>query len=169
MEQVRQIGRRWSVTTVLVRLAAFTGIWLVLAQGEIRYWGVVAVAVLTSTFASLLLVPSSGLGLSFAGWARFTAFFLIQSVLGGFDVARRAFTRPPRVDPVYVEYRFRLTEEPARVLVANVMSLMPGTLSVSIEGDRLRMHVLDRSMPAMERAGEVEDLAARMFRLELPE
>lgn len=165
MDQVREIGREWTARGVLIRLAVFAAIWLVLAQGEIRYWGLVAAIVAASTLASLLLAPSIGAGLSVVGVARFIPFFLGRSVASGFDVARRAIARPPRVDPVYVEYRLTLTNEPARVLVANTMSLMPGTLSVAIEGDRLLIHVLDPSMAAAEAAAEVEAHAARMFGL----
>jgi multicomponent Na+:H+ antiporter subunit E len=150
-----------------MRILAFGLLWFVLSEGEFRYWGLILIAVLSGTFASLVLVPSSGLGWSIVGWARFIPFFIGQSVMGGIDVALRAIALTPRLDPGYVECGFRVEEEAARVFVANVMSLMPGTLSVLIEGDRLRMHVLDTTMPAVERAREIEQHAARMFRLEV--
>jgi multicomponent Na+:H+ antiporter subunit E len=152
-----------------VRILALGLLWFVLAEGEFRYWGLILIAVLGGAFASLILVPSSGLGWSIAGWGQFIPFFIAQSVMGGIDVAFRAITPTPRLDPGYVEFTFHVKDEPARVFVANVMSLMPGTLSVLIEGDCLRMHVLDTTMPAVERAREVEQHAARMFRLELPD
>lgn len=167
MEQLRQVSQTWTVGSVLLRIAAMAALWLVLTGGELRYWGIVAIAVLGGAFASLLLAPATGLGWSPSGWLRFIPFFLWQSVLGGTDVAFRALSIRPRLDPGYVEYQFRLREEPARVMVANTMSLMPGTLSVSINGSCLRMHVLDRSMPAAERVRDVEEHTARMFRLEL--
>lgn len=165
MDQVRGISQEWSLSGTLIRLAVFAAIWLVLAQGELRYWGVVALAVTGSTLASLLLVPSIGAGLSVLGVARFIPFFIGRSVASGFDVARRAIATPPQVDPIYVEYRLSLTNEAARVVVANSVSLMPGTLSVAIEGDLLRMHVLDASIPAVEAVREIEAHAARMFGL----
>lgn len=168
MEQLRDVSRTWSVRTVVLRVAVLLLIWLVLAEGGLRYWGLIALAVGVSAFASLLLLPRSGLGWSPVGLLRFLPFFLWQSVIGGADVALRALSIRPRLDPVYVEFQFRLTEEPARVVVANTMSLMPGTLSVELDGSRLHMHVLDRSMPAVERARQVEEHAARMFRLRLP-
>jgi multicomponent Na+:H+ antiporter subunit E len=161
--------RQWSAGTVLLRIAAMTVLWLILAEGNLRYWGLVIGAIAAATLVSLLLVPSSGLSLSPVGLVRFVPFFVMQSILGGWDVAMRALSIRPRLDPVYIECELRLDEEPARVLVANTMSLMPGTLSVSLEGKRLQMHVLDREMPAIQRAKEVEEHAARMFRLELPE
>jgi multicomponent Na+:H+ antiporter subunit E len=154
---------------ILLRFTAFAVLWFVLAEGEFRYWGLVLIAVGGATFASLMLTPTSGLGFSLAGWARFIPFFVGQSVLGGVDVALRAVARTPRLAPGYVEVRFRLSEESARVFVANTMSLMPGTLSVRLTGDQLEMHVLDTAMQNVERVREVEAHAARMFRLDLPD
>jgi multicomponent Na+:H+ antiporter subunit E len=167
--ELRQISQRWTLGTVVVRFAVMTLLWIVLAEGEFRYWGLIVVAVSGGVLASLILVPSIGLGWSIGGWLTFIPFFVGQSVMGGVDVALRAIALTPRLDPGYVQFEFRLTEEPARVFVANTMSLMPGTLSVSLEGNQLRMHVLDTGMPATERAREVEAHAARMFRLEMPE
>lgn len=167
MENLREKSEQWSPTGVMLRFAILAAIWLVLSQGEFRYWGLVAFAVLVSTFVSLLVAPSIGLGWSFVGLARFIPFFLWQSLVGGVDVAMRALARPTRVDPVYVEYPFRVASEPARVTIANVMSLMPGSQSVSIDEHRMRMHVLDRSMSAYEQARRLEIHIARVFNLPL--
>lgn len=165
--ELRGIARTWTPVTVMLRIAAMALLWFVLAEGELRYWGLILIAITAGAFASLILVPSSGLGWSLSGWLRFIPFFIGQSVLGGVDVALRAIAPTPRLTPGYVEVEFRLREEPARVFVANAMSLMPGTLSVSLHGDCLRMHVLDTGTPNLERAREVEAHTARMFRLEL--
>jgi multicomponent Na+:H+ antiporter subunit E len=167
IEQVRTLARQWTITGVIARLVSMTALWLILTEGDIRYWPLVALTILTATFVSLVLIPASGLRWSLIGWIRFIPFFVFQSILGGVDVAARALSIHPKLDPVYVECRLRLDAEPARVLVANTMSLMPGTLSVVLEGYELRMHVLDREMPAVERVRDVEEHAARMFRLTL--
>ena len=166
--ELKSLAGQWTISTILLRIVAMTLLWFVLAAGDLRYWGLILIAVLGGAAASLILVPSSGLSWSPIGWARFIPFFIVQSVLGGVDVALRAVALTPRLDPGYVEFDFRITEEPARVFVANTMSLMPGTLSVSLDSNRLRMHVLDTGMPNAERAREVEAHAASMFRLELP-
>jgi multicomponent Na+:H+ antiporter subunit E len=166
-DELQQIARTWTPGTIILRIGLLSLLWFVLAEGEFRYWGLVLLAVLGGAGASLVLIPSSNLGFSVSGWARFIPYFLWQSVLGGIDVALRSIAIPVRLDPGYVEVEFRLADEPARVFVANTMSLMPGTLSVSLDGDRLRMHVLDRSMPNQDRAREVEAHVSRMFRLEL--
>ncbi len=168
LAELKQIAATWTPGAIVIRVGIMSLLWFVLAEGEFRYWGLVLLAVLGGAGASLLLIPSSGIGFSIRGWAKFIPFFLWQSVLGGVDVALRSIAIPIRLDPGYVQVDFRLADEPARVFIANTMSLMPGTLSVSLQGDQLRMHVLDRSMPNAERVREVEAHAARMFRLTLP-
>src|SRR5690554_2629282 len=118
-ETVRSIVQQWTASTVLVRLIVLILLWLVLSEGEVRYWGVILGGVVAAALVSLLLAPTTELSLSPVGLARFVPFFLMQSVLGGWDVALRALSRSPRLDPVYVECRLRLDAEPVRVLVAN--------------------------------------------------
>src|SRR3972149_6345104 len=55
---------------------------------------------------------------------------------------------------------------PARTLLVNTMSLLPGTLSAGIEGNRLRLHVLDTQLPVEQELGEVETRIAAMFGVE---
>jgi multicomponent Na+:H+ antiporter subunit E len=165
LAELKRIAGSWTPGTIVIRVGIVSLLWFVLAEGEFRYWGLVLLAVLGSAGASLLLIPASDLGFSLTGWGRFIPYFLWQSILGGVDVALRSIAIPVRLDPGYVEFDFRVNQEPARVFVANTMSLMPGTLSVSLSGDRLRMHVLDRSMPNLQRAREVEDHVMRIFRL----
>ena len=50
----------------------------------------------------------------------------------------------------------------ARVMLVNTLALLPGTLSVRIEGDRLRLHVLDRRLPIVEELRAVEAAIARI-------
>lgn len=165
--ELRHIAQVWTPKTLILRVLLLALLWFVLSEGDLRYWGLILMAVLCAAFASLILVPGNGLGWSLGGWIRFVPFFIGQSVLGGVDVALRAISPTPRLDPGYVEFHFRLQHDPARVFVANTMSLMPGTLSVSLDDDRLCIHVLDMGMPAVDRAREVEAHAARMFRLDL--
>ena len=168
VSEIRAITQQWTVGTVAIRLTIITLLWFVLAEGELHYWGLVLIAIFGGAFASLIMIPDSGLSASISGWARFIPYFLMQSVIGGIDVAYRALAPGQRIDPAYVEFHFQIAEEPARVFVANAMTLMPGSLSVDLKEDRLILHVLDPTMPTLEQARTVEMHAARMFRLELP-
>lgn len=74
---------------------------------------------------------------------RLIGFFLWHSLLGGVDVALRAFRWRLPLSPDLIDYPLRLPPGPATVLMSGLVSLMPGTLAV-IRAGRLRVHVLDR-------------------------
>ncbi len=48
-------------------------------------------------------------------------------------------------EPVIVRIRTKLQSKTARVLLANSITLTPGTITVALEGDELTIHCLDRS------------------------
>jgi multicomponent Na+:H+ antiporter subunit E len=73
---------------------------------------------------------------------RFAGWFLVQSVRGGVDVARRALSPSLPIEPELLELTTRLPPGAARVLLADVTSLLPGTLSVDLDGDRVLVHAL---------------------------
>lgn len=50
------------------------------------------------------------------------------------------------VEPVIVEHRTRLKTNLGRVILANSITLTPGTITVSLEGDELVIHCLDSTM-----------------------
>lgn len=56
------------------------------------------------------------------------------------------------VEPVIVEHRTRLKTNLGRVILANSITLTPGTITVSLERDELVIHCLDSTM-----AEEIED------------
>lgn len=48
-------------------------------------------------------------------------------------------------DPVIVQFQTKLKTRTAKVLLANSITLTPGTITVSLENDELTVHCLDRS------------------------
>jgi multicomponent Na+:H+ antiporter subunit E len=57
-----------------------------------------------------------------------------------------ALTDREVVEPVVVEYRTRLKTGLGRVILANSITLTPGTITISLKGDKLVIHCLDQSM-----------------------
>ena len=76
-------------------------------------------------------------------FVRFVPFFLMRSLLGGVDVAWRAFHPGMPIAPEFIEYPLRLPPGLARVFMANTVSLLPGTMSTEIGENCLTVHVLD--------------------------
>jgi multicomponent Na+:H+ antiporter subunit E len=47
-------------------------------------------------------------------------------------------------DPVLVEFDTDLKSETSKFMLANAITLTPGTITVSVEGDRFTIHCLDK-------------------------
>lgn len=150
------------------RCAAFAAGWWVLAEGDPSSWLFGVPFAILATLASLRLTPARAWRAAPIGMARYVLFFLFRSFVGGVDVAWRAVRPSMPIEPDLVPYRFRLPPGPARVLLADTVSLLPGTLSTGIEGDVLVLHVLDRRAPVAEEVRVVEERIASALGLELP-
>lgn len=148
-------------------LAGFGLVWWVLATPRAGAWipGVIAVALALALFVGL--GGSRGSRISMLALLRFAPWFLQQSLRGGADVARRAFSPSLPLDPAFVLYRIRLPDEGARVFFTNSISLLPGTFSARIEGFELYVHLLADSPDVGKKLGELEERVARVFGLRL--
>lgn len=94
--------------------------------------------------------------------ARFAAFFIVQSARAGVDVALRALHPRLPINPDLTVYPLRLRDPSSRVLLANAVSLLPGTLSVQLDADTLQLHVLDAGMRAEPALRELEQRIAAL-------
>lgn len=156
-----------AVRAVLWRGALFALLWWALTDGRAGSWGVGSVAVALATAASLHLLPPVPTRVSRIGLVRFLAFFVHQSLRGGVQVAWFALRPRLAIRPGVHEVELRLPEGIGRVLLASIMSLLPGTLSVELEGDRLCLHVLDDSTPTEAEVRTAEIRLAQMLGLTL--
>ena len=50
--------------------------------------------------------------------------------------------------PVIIEFTTKLRSRTARAFLANSITLTPGTITVSVEGDKFRVHCFDKSLAA---------------------
>ncbi|HDP88768.1 MAG TPA: cation transporter [Thioalkalivibrio sp.] len=151
----------------LLSVALFGGLWWVLAEGAWRAWGVGAVTVIAAVAASHLLWPPRVARVSPVGLAAFLFFFLWQSLRGGLVVAALALRPRLRLRPDLHELDLRLPPGPARVLLADALSLMPGTVSAGLAGDTLTVHLLDRGLVTEADLRQAEGKVAALFGLKL--
>lgn len=84
--------------------------------------------------------------LSLSGLLRFLPYFFLQSVRGGIDVTRRAFSPSLPLDPTVVAFSLNLPPGSARIFFLNSVSLLPGTLSADLDHTTLSVHLLDRQV-----------------------
>ena len=72
---------------------------------------------------------------------------LIKEIIGAnLTVCRMILTRKETVEPVIVRVHTDLKTEAAKVLLANSITLTPGTITVSMSGQELLVHCLDKSL-----------------------
>lgn len=69
-----------------------------------------------------------------------------EIVLANITVCRMILTRKEEMEPVLVHVHTDLKSETARVILANSITLTPGTITVSLTDDKLLVHCLDKSL-----------------------
>lgn len=153
--------------TALFRALLFALVWWVLVDGVTNSWPIGLPVVMLATLLSVLLLPPTSWSL--VGIVRFIPFFIWQSIRGGIDVASRAMHPLLPISPGLIDYRFRLPPGLPRVIMSNVVNLLPGTLSVELHEENLCVHVLDENGAFVEELKALENRLAGVFGLELKE
>lgn len=146
------------------RAMLLLGVWWVLTLGDVSGLGPGAAIAGVVAWLSVQLFPGSAYRLSPSGLLLFTGYFLVRSVVAGLDVARRLLTPALPVNPGELTLRLHLPQGSPRWLLANTLSLMPGTLSVLLEGDQLTLHCLDTDARVERDVRATEKKVARVFR-----
>lgn len=72
-------------------------------------------------------------------------FVLVREIAkANFATIRMIMTTRYELEPVMITVKTRLKTKPARVALANSITLTPGTITVSLEEDRILVHCLDK-------------------------
>lgn len=69
-----------------------------------------------------------------------------EIIVANLSVIHMILTRNEIVEPIIVKFRTSLKSETLRVILANSITLTPGTITVSLEEDELTVHCLDKSL-----------------------
>jgi multicomponent Na+:H+ antiporter subunit E len=147
---------------LLRRGAGFALLWWLFAEGDLQSWWLGAVAVVLATLASLRLMPPDHY-LRPLPALMFALFFLKNSVVSGLQVVRLALDPRRRPTPHCVDVVLTLPEGAPRLIVAGALGLMPGTLSVRLDGATLHVHAIDAGIPVAAEAAALENQVARMI------
>lgn len=141
-------------------------LWWVLTGGDRHSWLIGGLAVGLALLVSITIpAPQTTLRFSPVGLLRFIPYFLVQSIRGGSDVARRAFSPRLPLDPALIHYSLQLPPGGARIFLLNTVSLLPGTLSADLIDDTLTVHLLDQQRdPQLQ---QLEQQVADLFGLSL--
>lgn len=139
------------------------GLWTLLTSslepGELVA-GAVAAALVTwlsgprlAIFAGIRLTPSAPLHL-----VRYVVHFSGALVRANLDMARRVLSPSLPLRPAVVHVQTRLHSPLGRLLLANSITLTPGTLSVDLQDDGILVHWVD-CPPGTDRAAATRAIA----------
>ncbi len=139
----------------LARAALLFGFWIILMPsakpGDLAVGAFTAAA---ATWLSLRLLPPAAGGLRFGPLLALLPRFLWQSVLAGFDVARRVFDPRLPLRTGLVKCPLGFPPGLTRNTFATITSLLPGTLPLGDDEDGVLVyHCLDIGQPVAEQLG----------------
>ena len=147
----------------LLLSSALFGLWLLLtgsfAADEIITGVLVAVVAAVATprlavFSGFRLVPSAPLAM-----LRYLFNFSLALIKANFDMARRVLTPALPLKPAVVEIQTTLQSELGKLLLANSITLTPGTLTIDVIDDRMLVHWID-SQPGEDMLHATREIAA---------
>jgi multicomponent Na+:H+ antiporter subunit E len=149
----------------LVRGVALAGLWWALSGGDAASWVVGAPAVAIAAVAADRMSPRGHWRVSPSGAALFVPFFLWRTLLGSVDVAWRALHPALPIAPALIAYPLRLPAGgPSRVFFAQVVNLLPGTLSAELGERDMTVHLLAGDSPdAVDGLRRLESRTAALF------
>ena len=156
---------KWRRITSRIGLMAL--LWLGLTGNDWSSWLVGLPVVLVATWVSMWLHPGSSWKWSPGGIVPFAWYFTWQSISGGWDVARRAFSPRGSLNPGFVSYRLRLPSNTSRLFFCGIVSLLPGSLVASVSGRTASIHVLEVTAECDANLAVLEAHVARLFALQL--
>ncbi len=137
-------------------------LWWVLSEGESEALAAGALVSALVAVISVRVFPRGRHRLRWRAAPAFVLFFTTRSIVAGLDVARRLLTPSLPISPGMLVFDLQVPDGAPRWLLANTLSLLPGTLSVELRGDRLDLHCLDTETDI---AGAVHDTERRVAAL----
>ncbi len=126
----------------------FMVLWLGLTSST-NIQELIAGAVLSLVVASFAFKTFTDKGLSFLKpkkifyIIKYLFVFVKALIIANFDVARRVLSPSLPINPGIVVYETKLKNDTAKVILANSITLTPGTLTVDIVENNLFIHWID--------------------------
>ena len=140
---------------------AFFVLWVVLNgrwTTEIAVFGVVFAALLTAfcyKFMGVSFKKEADIWRGFGGGARYLVTLLREIVRANCTVIRMILDLGFEPEPQLVRFHSGLKREHHRVMLADSITLTPGTITCELEGDEFYVHCLDKSLMEGLDSGEL--------------
>ena len=89
--------------------------------------------------------------------------FFWQMMRSNIDVAYRVLHPKLPIDPGLIKIKTNLKSDISKALLANSLTLTPGSTTVDIIGDQIYIHCIDVNRPVREEAEMFEKIIARVL------
>ena len=77
---------------------------------------------------------------------RYFGILILEIIKANVTTMKLLFSEKYEIEPVLITFQTTLETRMARVLLANSITLTPGTITVSLEGNELQVHCLDKAL-----------------------
>ena len=99
---------------------------------------------------------------------KFVVVFVIALIKSNFDMARRVLSPSLPINPGVVKFKSKLKSNFSKMVLANAITLTPGTLSIDVIGDTFYIHWIDVTTTDPEEAfkeiaEEFESILLKIF------
>jgi multicomponent Na+:H+ antiporter subunit E len=84
----------------------------------------------------------------------YVVYLLYSILISTLDVARRVIKRKIPINPGIVKVKTRLKSKIGRMILANSITMTPGTLTVDVKGDYFYIHWIDVTEQDIEGASQ---------------
>ena len=99
----------------------------------------------------------------FQRFVRYIPWLLREIITSNFYVAYLALSPRMPIDPQLIKFKTKLESDISWVMLANSITLTPGTVTIDIANREFLVHALDRKIAASLDTGEMEDQVAHIF------
>lgn len=165
--QVRETHtRRAWLGAFFLRLTLAVAGWWIISEGQAAALMVGLPAALVATMLSLILAAPARHLPTFTGTLLFLVYFIRRSIIAGFEVALYILEPVPAYRPAISRIQLHIPAGGPRLFLADCICLLPGSVSVALEGDILVLHRLNHTAHNRD-VREVEKQVTRMFNLQL--
>ena len=156
------VGRAAYVGAFGARALLLAGVWWALTEGGEGVAFGIPLALAVAALSLLHAAPATRTP-RLHRMPAFAGYFLMQSLRAGWDVARRIVHPRLPLQPAFVRVPLRLPAGAPTWWLMMVITLLPGTLSVHLDGKLLEVHCLDSGSDVVAGIRRAEDELARLF------
>jgi len=87
-------------------------------------------------------------------YLQYLVIFIKNLILSNLDVAKRVIDPKLPINPGIVEIKTNLKEDYKKLILANSITLTPGTITMDVQGDRMFIHWIDVTSTDIDKASE---------------